>query len=87
MTKGLGWNLLDRVWGSSPEPETDEEKSKTDEYDNPRVYFTSQGERYVYPDDLMGSRNAQSIVKKFQKLAAAQNLETAQGISRSSSEE
>lgn len=87
MAEESGWLNRFGFFGTSSKSEADEKKSKTDEYDNPRVYFTSQGERYVYPDDLMGSKNARIIVKKFRKLAAAQNLETAQGISRSSSED
>ena len=56
-------------------------------YDDPPIYFTSQGERYVYPDDLMRSKHARDRIKKFEALAKAQNLQPAQGLGLLSSEE
>ena len=46
MSKESGWTKLFSFLDTSS-------KSEMDEYDNPPIYFTSQGERYIYPDHLM----------------------------------
>ena len=80
MSKESGWTKLFSFLDTSS-------KSEMDEYDNPPIYFTSQGERYIYPDDLMRSKNAQNIINKFKAFAKAQNLEPAQGLGPPSSED
>ncbi len=49
-------------------------------YDDPPVYFTSQGGRYVYPADLMRSKHAWDRIKELEAFAEAHNLQVAQGL-------
>lgn len=62
---------LPKLWTGEPE---------TKKYDDPPIHFTSQGERYIYPHDLVCSVHAWDWVKKFDALVKGQNLQRAQGF-------
>ncbi len=78
---------LPKFWTVLSESETNNDDDPPIYYDDPPIYFTSQGERYIYPHDLVHSKHAWDKVKKFEALVKDQNLQRAQGLGFLSSED
>ena len=78
---------LPKFWTVSSESETNNDDDPLIRYDDPPIHFTSQGERYIYPHDLVRSKHAWDRIKKFETLVKDQNLQAAQGLGLLSSED
>ena len=76
--------MSDKQEGSSlPEFWIIDDDLPTDYEEGPPIYFTSQGDPYIYPHDLVRSKRARDKVKKFEAFAKGQNLQRAQGFGSS----
>lgn len=76
-----------KFWTVSAESETNRDGDLP--YDDPPIHFTSLGERYIHPNDLVHSKHAWDRVKKLEAFVKDQKLplQRAQGFGLLSSED